>query len=123
MGGRFLLRIEDIDATRCRPEFETAIYEDLAWLGIAWEEPVRRQSEHLDAYRDALTKLEAKGSSIRASRAAARSRSMVAAACRDVPWPHDPDGAPLYPGAFEEARRQRSARAGWRASPTRCAST
>ena len=60
-GGRFLLRIEDIDATRCRPEFEAAIYEDLAWLGIAWEEPVRRQSEHLDAYRRALAKLEALG--------------------------------------------------------------
>ena len=56
-GGRFLLRIEDIDTTRCRPEFETAIYEDLAWLGIAWETPVRRQSDHLAAYRDALDKL------------------------------------------------------------------
>ena len=50
-GGRLLLRIEDIDSARCRPEFETAIYEDLAWLGIAWERPVRRQSEHLDDYR------------------------------------------------------------------------
>ena len=58
-GGRFLLRIEDIDATRCRPEFEAAIYEDLAWLGLAWEQPVRRQSEHLDDYRAALEKLEA----------------------------------------------------------------
>src|ERR687894_34215 len=58
-GGRFLLRIEDIDATRCRPEFEAAIYEDLAWLGIAWEEPVRRQSQHLDAYASALKILEA----------------------------------------------------------------
>jgi glutamyl-Q tRNA(Asp) synthetase len=46
VGGRLLLRIEDIDRTRCRPEFEAAIYEDLSWLGIAWEEPVRRQSEH-----------------------------------------------------------------------------
>ena len=53
-GGRLLLRIEDIDATRCRPEFEAAIYEDLAWLGLAWEEPVRRQSEHLADYRAAL---------------------------------------------------------------------
>src|SRR5213083_3255402 len=50
-GGRLLLRIEDIDLTRCREEFEAAIYEDLAWLGIAWEEPVRRQSEHFDEYR------------------------------------------------------------------------
>src|SRR5881409_851152 len=60
LGGRFLLRIEDIDAARCRPEFEQAIYEDLAWLGISWQEPVRRQSEHFDAYRVALAKLEAR---------------------------------------------------------------
>src|SRR5713101_1223179 len=60
-GGRLLLRIEDIDPRRCRPEFEAAIYEDLAWLGIAWEEPVRRQSEHLGEYRDALEKLSTLG--------------------------------------------------------------
>ena len=60
-GGRFLLRIEDIDPTRCRPEFETAIYQDLAWLGIAWEQPVRRQSEHLADYREAIEKLSARG--------------------------------------------------------------
>src|SRR3954468_19396976 len=53
-GGTLLLRIEDIDATRCRPDFEQAIYDDLAWLGVAWEEPVRRQSEHFADYRDAL---------------------------------------------------------------------
>ncbi len=58
-GGRLLLRIEDIDPTRCRPEYEAAIYEDLAWLGIEWEEPVRRQSEHFDEYRAALRKLDA----------------------------------------------------------------
>ncbi len=52
LGGRFLLRIEDIDQTRCRPEYEAALLEDLAWLGLKWEEPVRRQSEHLDTYRD-----------------------------------------------------------------------
>jgi glutamyl-Q tRNA(Asp) synthetase len=56
--GRFLLRIEDIDAARCRPEYEQTIYEDLAWLGISWEEPVRRQSAHLDAYRAALARLD-----------------------------------------------------------------
>src|SRR3974390_1533539 len=60
-GGRFLLRIEDIDATRCRPEFEAAIYDDLAWLGIVWETPVRRQSEHLDDYRAALDRLSGLG--------------------------------------------------------------
>jgi len=54
-GGRFLLRIEDIDPARCRPEFEAAIYQDLAWLGLAWEMPVRRQSEHLGEYRRAVS--------------------------------------------------------------------
>jgi glutamyl-Q tRNA(Asp) synthetase len=55
-GGRFLLRIEDIDASRCRPRFEAAIYEDLAWLGVRWETPVRRQSDHMDDYRRALSR-------------------------------------------------------------------
>ena len=59
--GRFLLRIEDIDKARCRPEFEAAIFEDLAWLGLEWEEPVWRQSEHLDDYRAALDRLSAQG--------------------------------------------------------------
>ena len=56
-GGRFLLRIEDIDATRCRPEFTDAIFEDLAWLGLEWEEPVRRQSDHMADYAAALARL------------------------------------------------------------------
>ncbi len=56
-GGDFLLRIEDIDATRCRPEFEAAIYADLAWLGLAWPLPVRRQSEHMADYAAALERL------------------------------------------------------------------
>lgn len=60
-GGRFLLRIEDIDATRSRPEFEAAILEDLAWLGLTWDGPVRRQSDHLDDYAAALERLRALG--------------------------------------------------------------
>jgi len=60
-GGRFILRIEDIDTARCRPEFESAIYEDLAWLGLNWETPVRRQSEHMDDYQAALERLGAGG--------------------------------------------------------------
>jgi glutamyl-Q tRNA(Asp) synthetase len=56
-GGRLLLRMEDIDATRCQPDYETAIYEDLAWLGIQWDEPVRRQSEHVGDYAAALRRL------------------------------------------------------------------
>ena len=61
VGGRFLLRIEDIDATRSRPEFENAIYDDLAWLGITWESPVRRQSDHLSDYAAVLEKLRELG--------------------------------------------------------------
>jgi glutamyl-Q tRNA(Asp) synthetase len=60
-GGQFLLRIEDIDHTRCRPEYEDAIIEDLRWLGLDWDGPIRRQSEHFDDYRAALAKLEAAG--------------------------------------------------------------
>ena len=60
-GGRFILRIEDIDGGRCKPHFEEAIYEDLAWLGIEWETPVRRQSEHFADYEAALSVLEGKG--------------------------------------------------------------
>jgi glutamyl-Q tRNA(Asp) synthetase len=60
-GGRFILRIEDIDATRVRAEYEAAILEDLAWLGLTWDEPVRRQSEHMAEYRDALDRLDQLG--------------------------------------------------------------
>ncbi|MGZ5814028.1 MAG: glutamate--tRNA ligase family protein, partial [Xanthobacteraceae bacterium] len=59
--GRFLLRIENIDAARCRPDYEQAIYDDLAWLGITWEQPVRRQSAHFDEYGAALARLDAMG--------------------------------------------------------------
>jgi glutamyl-Q tRNA(Asp) synthetase len=97
-GGRFLLRIEDIDATRCRPEFETAIYEDLAWLGLSWETPVRRQSEHLAAYREALEKLSAQGLVYPAFESRAEIARLVAQWEAGGSWPRDPDGAPLYPG-------------------------
>jgi glutamyl-Q tRNA(Asp) synthetase len=60
-GGRFLLRLEDIDQTRCHGEFAAAIIEDLSWLGLLWDGPVRRQSEHFDDYRRALDRLEALG--------------------------------------------------------------
>jgi glutamyl-Q tRNA(Asp) synthetase len=60
-GGRFLLRIEDIDSTRCRPEFETAILDDLAWLGLDWEQTVRRQSEHLADYAGVVDVLDRRG--------------------------------------------------------------
>ncbi|GMO95020.1 tRNA glutamyl-Q(34) synthetase GluQRS [Bradyrhizobium sp. TM239] len=93
-----MLRIEDIDATRCRPEFEAAIYEDLAWLGLDWEIPVRRQSEHLADYRAALDKLSALGLVYPAFESRAEIAKLVSAREADGPWPRDPDGAPLYPG-------------------------
>jgi glutamyl-Q tRNA(Asp) synthetase len=95
-GGRLLLRIEDIDATRCRPEYEAAIYEDLSWLGLSWEQPVRRQSEHDADYRAALSRLEAMGLVYPSFESRAEIAALVAAR---EPWPRDPDGAPLYPGA------------------------
>lgn len=97
-GGSLLLRIEDIDQTRCRPEFEQAIYEDLHWLGIVWQEPVRRQSAHLDDYRAALARLDTAGFVYPSFESRAEIARQVAE--RDVRggWPRDPDGAPLYPG-------------------------
>ena len=97
-GGRLLLRIEDIDATRCPPEFEAAIYEDLAWLGLSWETPVRRQSEHFARYREAVEKLAGMGLIYPAFESRAEIARMVAERETDAPWPRDPDGAPLYPG-------------------------
>ena len=97
-GGRFLLRIEDIDATRCRPQFETAIYQDLAWLGISWETPVRRQSEHFASYRDAVERLSAQGLIYPGFESRAEIARLVAEREAGASWPRDPDGAPLYPG-------------------------
>ncbi|KPL53935.1 glutamyl-Q tRNA(Asp) ligase [Prosthecomicrobium hirschii] len=111
-GGRFLLRMEDIDTTRCRPEFEAGILADLAWLGIRWETPVRRQSEHFADYAAALGRLTEMGLVYPAflSRGAIKARVEAAEAAGRT-WPRDPDGAPLDPGddrdldAAEAARR------------------
>lgn len=100
-GGRFVLRIEDIDATRCRPEYEAAIFEDLAWLGLTWETPVRRQSAHLADYQAALRRLEVEGLLYRCFRTRRELAQAMASA------PHGPmeayQGQPLPPD--EEARR------------------
>ncbi len=92
--GRFLLRIEDIDRGRCRPEFEAAIFEDLAWLGLTWEEPVRRQSAHFDDYRAALERLAARGLVYPCFCTRKEIQAEIARAGRA---PHGPEG-PLYPG-------------------------
>jgi glutamyl-Q tRNA(Asp) synthetase len=97
-GGRLLLRIEDIDTVRCRPEFEAAIYQDLAWLGIAWETPVRRQSLYFADYRKAIEKLSARGLVYPSFESRAEIARLVAQREANSPWPRDPDGAPLYPG-------------------------
>jgi glutamyl-Q tRNA(Asp) synthetase len=93
-GGRFLLRIEDIDLGRCRPDFEEAIYEDLDWLGLAWEDPVRRQSERMDDYRQALSRLEEAGLLYPCFCTRKEIRAELA---RAPSAPHGPDG-PVYPG-------------------------
>jgi glutamyl-Q tRNA(Asp) synthetase len=113
-GGRLLLRIEDIDASRCRPEYEAAIYEDLTWLGLRWEQPVRRQSEHYDDYRAALTKLDAMGLVYPSFESRAEIAMMVAGRDAKGPWPRDPDGVPLYPGSAKtlpQAERERRMKA------------
>lgn len=96
--GRFLLRIEDIDGTRSRPDYEAAIYEDLAWLGIAWEQPVRRQSEHMSVYGEAVQRLQGEGLLYPAFESRAEIARLVAERDRQGVWPRDPDGAPVYPG-------------------------
>jgi glutamyl-Q tRNA(Asp) synthetase len=92
-GGRFLLRIEDIDLARAKPEYEAAIDEDLAWLGLDWERPARRQSEHFADYAAALERIDAMGLIY----PCACTRGEIAKAAGENP-PRDPDGAPLYPG-------------------------
>ena len=113
--GRLLLRIEDIDAARCRPEYEAAIYEDLRWLGIAWQQDVRRQSEHFDDYQSAVNKLEAMGLLYPSFESRSEIAALVAERDRQGHWPRDPDGVPLYPGRarkMPKAERERRRREG-----------
>ena len=94
VGGRFILRMEDIDAGRSRPRFDAAILEDLGWLGLSWEEPVRRQSEHLEDYSAALDELRHLGLLYPCFCTRKDIQAEIAAAGQA---PHGPDG-PLYPG-------------------------
>jgi len=119
-GGQFLLRIEDIDATRCRPELETAIREDLAWLGLRWPDPVRRQSEHFDDYAAALEKLRKLGVVYRCF----LTRKEIAAASLSAPHApgEGPDGviyrgpAQSMSGDEEESRIASGESFAWRLS-------
>jgi glutamyl-Q tRNA(Asp) synthetase len=116
IGGRFVLRIEDIDAERCRPEFETAIHEDLAWLGLDWVQPVRRQSDHLEDYGAALDRLREAGLVYRCFKTRAEILNEIGRA------PHGPAavyvGEPL-PAAEEAARLESDAPFAWRLSLAR----
>jgi glutamyl-Q tRNA(Asp) synthetase len=110
-GGRFLLRMEDIDYGRCRAEFDTAIIDDLAWLGLDWEQPVRRQSEHMDDYRQALDRLQTMGMLYPCFCTRREIQAEIADAGQA---PHGPDG-PLYPGtcrSLDAASRDREMEAG-----------
>lgn len=109
-GGRFLLRIEDIDRTRARQVFEDAIFEDLGWLGLTWEEPVLRQRDRFDVYANAVAELE----KLDLLYPAFLSRTEIDNAVKQAEasgkrWPRDPDGAPHYPGPERgwSARRRR----------------
>ncbi len=107
-----MLRIEDTDITRCRAHFEDAIYEDLRWLGLSWEEPVRRQSDNFARYKEVLTSLQERGLAYRCY----ASRTEIAAAAqrsRDAPWQTDPLGAPRHPGPGRvlDAQEENSRRA------------
>lgn len=114
--GLFLLRIEDIDTARARPEFVAAIMEDLNWLGLDWPKPVRRQSDHFADYDAALSELRRLG----VLYPAFLSRAEIADKVREIQgsgqaWPCDPDGAPHYPGnerALSRSERSRRMEAG-----------
>lgn len=96
--GRLILRIEDIDFVRCRAELSDRAMDDLAWLGLRWEEPVRRQSAHMNSYRAALSRLNALGLVYPCFATRQEIRDAVA----DRPdHPRDPEGAPLYPGLYK----------------------
>jgi glutamyl-Q tRNA(Asp) synthetase len=107
-GSRFLLRIEDLDQGRARPEFTTAIFEDLAWLGLQWEEPVLRQSARMDAYQQALDALTARGLTYPCF---CTRKEIAEEIARAAEAPYGPDG-PLYPGTCrhlsETERRERA---------------
>src|SRR5208282_1003066 len=97
--GRLLLRIEDIDPVRSRHHFETALLEDLAWLGLVWEDPPRRQSAHMSDYCVALDEFSRRGLAYPCF----CSRAEIAEACgHRAEWPRDPDGSPLYPGTCRD---------------------
>lgn len=107
-GGRFYLRIEDIDGARCRPAFEAGILDDLRWLGLAWDGPVRRQSDRMEAYGRTLARLNELGVIYPCFCTRKQIRAEVAGAASA---PHGPSGEPVYPGICRHlAMEEREAR-------------
>ena len=101
--GRFLLRIEDIDRVRCRPELEKDMLEDLEWLGLEWETPPRRQSDHFNNYSEALDTLICEDLVYASFMSRKEIRDSVTAKKQSgIKWQNDPDGSPLYPGSERE---------------------
>ena len=117
LGLPLTVRLEDIDRSRARTEFERAIVSDIAWLGVDWEPPMRRQSEHFGDYRAALDALAARDLLYPSF----ATRREIAEACREPGLRRDPDGAPLFEGdatvlgEAEAVRRRHSGEpAAWR---------
>ncbi|MBA3446302.1 MAG: tRNA glutamyl-Q(34) synthetase GluQRS [Pseudaminobacter sp.] len=108
--GRLLLRIEDIDVTRCTPQCEAGIFRDLTWLGVKWEEPVRRQSEHFDVYEGTLKRLIDDDLVYPAFMSRGEVRAFLAETGQVRDWPRDPDGAPHYPPMDKNLPRRERAR-------------
>ncbi|MGV2103337.1 tRNA glutamyl-Q(34) synthetase GluQRS [Rhizobium sp. 21-4511-3d] len=111
-GGRLLLRIEDIDQTRCTPDFETGIYRDMDWLEIDWEKPARRQSEHFGEYQAALQTLIERDFVYPSFMTRGEVKAEVTAfEAKGGSWPRDPDGSPHYPprdrGLTQDERGER----------------
>jgi glutamyl-Q tRNA(Asp) synthetase len=118
-GGRFILRMEDIDTVRCRPEFDAAILEDLAWLGLEWEEPVRRQSAHFGEFDGVLQRLQERGVVYRCFKTRREILEDIARAPHGVGDVYRGPAEPM--SADEEAARVEAGEAyAWRLSLARC---
>jgi len=117
--GHLLLRIEDIDQTRCRPEFETAIFEDLTWLGVRWDGTVRRQSEHSADYRRVIDRLCAEDLAYPSFETRSDLARLASHCHAGAPWPRDPDGTPLAPGWHQPWRPSGASPAGGRPAALR----
>ncbi len=117
-GGRFLLRLEDIDVGRARPHFIDGIYQDLEWLGLSWPQPVMVQSTRFEIYEAALAKLRAE----ELVYPCWATRGEIRAAIENRPdkgkdWPRDPDGAPLYPGLYRNLPEATRKKRMWEGTP------